>query len=60
MASFFSSLTAERIERKFYRTRNEARADVFDYIERFCNATRCHSTVGYLSLVQFECKVGLA
>jgi hypothetical protein len=33
--SFFSSLKTERIERKIYRTRNEARAGVFDYIERF-------------------------
>ena len=49
----------ERIERKTYRTRNEARADVFDYIERFYNATRRHSTIGYLSPVEFERKVGL-
>jgi hypothetical protein len=34
MESFFSSLKTERIERKIYRTRNEARADVFEYIER--------------------------
>jgi putative transposase len=43
-----------------YRTRNEARADVFDYIERFYNAIRRHSTIGYLSPVEFERKVGLA
>lgn len=42
MESFFSSLKTERIERKTYRTRNEARADEFDYIERFYNATRRH------------------
>jgi putative transposase len=35
MESFFSSLKTERTARKLYRTRNEARADVFDYIERF-------------------------
>jgi hypothetical protein len=34
MESFFSSLKTERTARKFYRTRNEARADVFDYIEQ--------------------------
>ena len=39
----FSSLKTERIECKTYRTRNEVRADVFDYIERFYNATRRHS-----------------
>jgi putative transposase len=33
MESFFSSLKTERTERKTYRTRNEARADVFDYID---------------------------
>jgi putative transposase len=58
--SFFSSLKTERTERITYRTRNEAKADVFDYIERFYNAVRCHSTIGYLSPVEFERKVGLA
>jgi putative transposase len=37
MESFFSSLKTERIARKTYRTRNQARQDVFDYIERFYN-----------------------
>jgi len=60
MESFFSSLKTERTARKNYRTRNEARADVFDYIERFYNAIRRHSTIGYLSPVEFERKVGLA
>ena len=60
MESFFSSLKTERTARKIYRTRNEARADVFDYIERFYNAIRRHSTIGYLSPVEFERKVGLA
>jgi putative transposase len=59
MESFFSSLKTERAGCKTYRTRNEARADVFDYIERFYNATRRHSTIGYLSPVEFERKVGL-
>jgi transposase InsO family protein len=35
MESFFSSLKTERVCRKVYRSRNAARADVFDYIERF-------------------------
>jgi putative transposase len=60
MESFFSSLKTERTARKIYRTRNEAKADVFDYIERFYNAIRRHSTIGYLSPVEFERKVGLA
>jgi putative transposase len=60
MESFFSSLKTERISRKVYRTRDAARADVFDYIERFYNTVRRHSTIGYLSPVEFERKVGLA
>ena len=54
MESFFSSLKTERIARKTYRTRNHAKADVFDYIERFYNPTRRHSTLGYLSPMDFE------
>jgi putative transposase len=54
MESLFSSLKTERAGRKSYRTRNEARADVFDYIERFYTANRRHSTIGYLSPVEFE------
>ena len=60
MESFFSSLKTERTAGKTYRTRDEARADVFDYIERFYNAIRRHSTIGYLSPVEFERKVALA
>jgi putative transposase len=37
-----------------YRTRDEAKADVFDYIERFYNPKRRHSTLGYLSPMEFE------
>jgi putative transposase len=44
MESFFSSLKTERTASKLYRTRNEAKAHVFDYIERFYNAARRHST----------------
>ena len=60
MESFFSSLKTERTARKTYRTRSEAKADVFDYIERFYNPKRRHSTLGYLSPVEFEKKAGLA
>jgi putative transposase len=60
MESFFSSLKTERTARKVYRTRDEARADVFDYVERFYNPKRRHSTIGYLSPIEFEVKAGLA
>jgi hypothetical protein len=54
MESFFSSLKTKRVARKVYRTRDQARADVFDYIERFYNPTRRHSTIGYVSPMEFE------
>jgi putative transposase len=54
MESFFSSLKTERTSRRNYRSRDEARADVFDYIERFYNQQRRHSTLGYVSPVEFE------
>ena len=60
MESFFSSLKTERTARKTYRSRSEAKADVFDYIERFYNPKRRHSTLGYLSPIAFERKAGLA
>ena len=60
MESFFSSLKTERTARKIYRPRNEARADVFDYIERFCNPRRRHSKPGYLSPMEFETRAMLA
>jgi putative transposase len=60
MESFFSSLKTERTARKTYRTRDEAKANLFDYIERFYNPTRRHSTLGYLSPMEFEMNAKLA
>ena len=54
MESFFSTLKTERTARKAYRSRGQARADIFDFIERFYNAKRRHSTIGYLSPIEFE------
>jgi putative transposase len=54
MESFFSTLKTERTNRQRYFTRNAARADVFDYIERFYNPLRRHSTLGNVSPVSFE------
>lgn len=54
MESFFASLKVERVNRRHYITRDEARADVFDYIERFYNPRRRHSTLGYVSPIEFE------
>ena len=60
MESFFSSLKTERTAAKTYRTRDQAKADVFDYIERFYNPRRRHSTLGYLSPMEFEMQAKLA
>lgn len=60
MESFFSSLKTERTARKVYRTRDDARAEVFNYIERFYSPRRRHSTLGYLSRVEFEERAMLA
>jgi putative transposase len=60
MESFFSSVKTERTGSRTYRTRDESRADLFDYIERFYNAKRRHSTIGYLNPMEFERKARLA
>jgi len=52
--SFFSSLKKERIKKRIYKTRDLARADIFDYIEMFYNQTRRHSHIGGVSPEAFE------
>ena len=52
--SFFSSLKKERIKKRIYKTRDLAKADVFDYIEAFYNRTRRHSHLGGVSPEAFE------
>jgi putative transposase len=52
--SFFSTLKTERVHHRLYRSRDEARRDIFEYIEVFYNRVRLHSTLGYLSPAQFE------
>ena len=54
MESFFSSLKKERIRKRIYKTRDMARADVFDYIEVFYNRSRRHSHLGGISPEAFE------
>ena len=55
MESFFSTLKIELVNRRgIYKTRKEAKADVFDYIECFYNPKRRHSTIGYVSPAVFE------
>ncbi|HGW1000904.1 TPA: IS3 family transposase [Raoultella planticola] len=52
--SFFSSLKKERIRKRIYKTRDLARADIFDYIEVFYNRARRHSHIGGVSPEAFE------
>jgi len=52
--SFFQLLKRERIKRRTYPDRAQARADVFDYIEMFYNPKRRHGSSNGLSPVQFE------
>lgn len=52
--SFFQLLKRERIKRKIYSTRDEARSDIFDYIELFYNSRRRHGFNNQLSPVEFE------
>ena len=60
MESLFKTLKAERTDRMVYRTRDNAKADLFDYIERFYNRIRRHSTIDYVSPMQFEQRMELA
>ena len=54
LESFNGTLKKERVRGRIYRTRNEARADIFDYIEMFYNPKRRHSYLGNVSPMKFE------
>jgi len=55
--SFFGSLKVERVFDSIYKTREDARRDIVDYIEMFYNSRRRHSYLGYLSPKEFEEKM---
>ena len=57
--SFFGSLKTERVFDAVYRTRDDARRDIIDYIEMFYNSNRRHSYLGYLSPKDFEERMAL-
>jgi putative transposase len=54
MERFFGSLKSERTDQKNYLTREQAKSDVVHYIEMFYNSERLHSTLGYVSPLQYE------
>jgi putative transposase len=55
--SFFATLEKDLLRRRSFATRQEARTAVFDYIEAFYNPVRLHSTLGYLSPIDYESKM---
>ncbi|MFL4753597.1 IS3 family transposase, partial [Escherichia coli] len=52
--SFFQLLKRERIKKKIYGTREEARSDIFDYIEMFYNSKRRHGSSDHMSPTEYE------
>lgn len=52
--SFFKTIKVELARKQKFNTINEARAAIFEYIEIFYNHKRLHSTLGYLSPIEFE------
>ena len=55
--SFFATLECELIDRRCWQSHDQARADVFGFIEGWYNTRRRHSAIGYLSPVDFEARV---
>lgn len=54
--SFFKTLKRELVKERSCRTRDEARQDIFKYIEFYYNRVRMHSTLGYMSPMEYERK----
>ena len=58
--SFFGTLKRELVYHRHYATRDEARQDIFEYIEVFYNRQRRHSTLGYHSPAEYEARTAVA
>jgi Integrase core domain len=56
MESFFHTLKTELVHHQQYATREQAKRDIFAYIEGYHNRTRRHSAIGYISPIQMELK----
>lgn len=54
MESFFHTLKTERVHQCSYATGEEARQDLFQYIEGYYNRQRIHSSIGYITPEQME------
>jgi putative transposase len=57
--SFFATLECELIDRRHWRTREEARLEVFWWLEAVYNRTRRHSSIGYLSPMDYEARLSV-
>lgn len=57
--SFFHTLKTECVYQTHFKTREQARQEIFDYIEVFYNRQRLHSALGYMSPACYERKLGL-
>jgi len=58
--SFFGTLKRERVYHRHYATREDAKRDIFEYIEVFYNRKRRHSTLGYDSPAEYEARTAVA
>lgn len=56
MESFFHTLKTEQVYHRKYETREQAKSDIFAYIEGFYNRTRRHSSIGYKTPIEIELK----
>lgn len=60
MESFFHTLKVELIHDEDYKTREEAKTSIVEYVECYYNRKRRHSTIGYITPLQFEINSGYA
>jgi len=58
--SFFGTLKRELIHHRQYLTRDEAKQEIFEYLEVFYNRQRRHSTLGYQPPAEFEAPAAVA
>lgn len=56
--SFMGILKRECVRRKTFETREQARLEIFECIESFCNRLRMHSALGFMSPMEFEESMG--
>ena len=58
MESFFATLKTELVHHRRYRTRQEARSDIFEFIEIFYNRQRAHAALNYQTQLEFQSSFG--